>query len=60
MAASIQAHYFSVVDFRGKSRYKRNLSGHFSGFKLATSTIVLPILSFYHTSHIPQALHFRL
>ena len=39
--------------------YQRGFSGHFSGFKLAISTYVLPTLDVYQLNHIPQALDFH-
>ena len=38
-------------------RYKGGLSAQFSGFKVATSTLVLSIPDDYRTSHMPQAAH---
>ena len=46
MAASNQAHYFLMLDLRGKARYQRGHSAQCSGIKLATSTFVLSILEF--------------
>ena len=54
MAASNQAHYFFMVDLKGKAHYQRGHGAQDSGFKLATcsSTFVLFILDADLYNHI--------
>ena len=48
MAGSNQAHYYFMVDLRGKAHNQRGHSAQYSGFTLVTSSFVLSILEWKH------------